>query len=80
MSRNRDRQAELEPERINAARQQFDRLKLKYDYNTAMRCFVIQYHTGLIFFYPYTGWFSGKRIGDGRGILKLIKRIYQFKD
>jgi len=25
--------------------------------------------------WPYTGWFSGKGVKDGRGIKKLLKQI-----
>ena len=25
--------------------------------------------------YPYTGWFTGKTVTDGRGISKLLKQI-----
>lgn len=25
--------------------------------------------------FPYTGWYTGKRIGSGRGIAKLLKRL-----
>jgi len=33
-------------------------------------------HKGnLIKFYPYSGWYSGKGIGSGRGIEVLIKKL-----
>lgn len=30
---------------------------------------------GYIKFWPYTGWYSGKGIGSGRGIKKLLKEL-----
>ena len=30
---------------------------------------------GYITFWPYTGWYSGKGIGSGRGIHNLIKAL-----
>ena len=34
---------------------------------------------GYIKFYPYTGWFSGKGIGDGRGVHNLINALRKDK-
>ena len=28
-----------------------------------------------VYYFPYTGWFSGKSVRDGRGIKNLIKQI-----
>jgi hypothetical protein len=34
---------------------------------------------GYIKFWPFTGWFSGKGIGSGRGIRNLIKKLEEKK-
>lgn len=34
---------------------------------------------GYITFWPYTGWYSGKGIGSGRGIHNLIKKLEKLK-
>jgi hypothetical protein len=34
---------------------------------------------GYIAFWPYTGWYSGKGIGSGRGIHNLIKKLKEPK-
>ena len=28
-----------------------------------------------VLFYPYTGWFTGKSVKDGRGLQNLLKQI-----
>lgn len=33
------------------------------------------YKKNLIKIFPYTGWFTGKGITDGRGIYNLLKQI-----
>ena len=30
---------------------------------------------GTIMFWPFTGWFSGKGVGSGRGIKKLLDKL-----
>ena len=30
---------------------------------------------GIVFFFPYSGWHSGRTIKDGRGLNKLLKQI-----
>lgn len=32
---------------------------------------------GRVMVYPYTGWFTGKTVKDGRGINNLLKQIKQ---
>jgi hypothetical protein len=60
--------------------------RLEYAYEQIVsRGFEIHYHsdTTLKFYYkgseisvfPYTGWFSGKGIKDGRGIHNLLKQL-----
>lgn len=29
----------------------------------------------MVLFWPYTGWYSGKGVGSGRGIHNLIKKL-----
>ena len=36
------------------------------------KCLIVN---GYIKFWPYTGWYSGKGIGSGRGIHNLIKKL-----
>lgn len=35
---------------------------------------------GYIKLWPYTGWWSGKGVGSGRGIHNLIKKLRRFND
>jgi hypothetical protein len=34
-----------------------------------------EYKGSIVLLYPYTGWFTGKTINDGRGIKNLIKQL-----
>lgn len=39
------------------------------------KCIRFLFHDNTITVWPYTGWFSGKRIKDGRGTKKLFRQI-----
>jgi len=43
--------------------------------DAASRCISFAYGRGTVKVYPYTGWFTGKGIKDGRGIRNLMKQI-----
>ena len=34
-----------------------------------------EYKGSVVLLYPYTGWFTGKTVNDGRGIKNLIKQL-----
>jgi hypothetical protein len=36
------------------------------------KCLIVN---GYIRFWPYTGWYSGKGVGSGRGIKNLLKQL-----
>lgn len=40
------------------------------------KCIIVN---GAIRLWPYTGWYSGKGIGSGRGIRNLIKKLEEIK-
>lgn len=69
-----DRQKELEPGRIEYARNQITALgyEITEENATALK-FVFKGSTVTLF--PYSGWHTGKTIQDGRGIAKLLKQI-----
>ncbi len=71
---DQEREKELQPKRIDYA---IEQLK-KYDCAIAIVSkthIEFFYGKNLIKFYPYSGWFSGKGIKDGRGIKNLLKQL-----
>lgn len=71
-----ERQKELEPKRMEYARNQITALgyEITEENATALK-FVFKGSTVTLF--PYSGWHTGKTIQDGRGIAKLLKQIRQ---
>ena len=39
------------------------------------KCLQFDFKGSLVRFFPYTGWFSGKTIKDGRGLNNLLKQM-----
>lgn len=71
---NKDREEKLQPKRIEYAIQEFTNRGVVI--LSKSNVFVtISYKGSPIIFYPYSGWFSGKTIKDGRGIDNLLKQI-----
>lgn len=71
---DQERQAELEPKRMEFAVNVITHLGLTITHrdNTTLR-FLFKGHT--VTLYPYSGWHTGKSIKDGRGISNLIKQL-----
>lgn len=69
-----DRQKELEPKRMEYARNQITALGYEItEENVTTLKFTFKESTVTLF--PYSGWHTGKTIQDGRGIGKLLKQI-----
>ena len=74
---NQEREAELEPTRLQAAMEtitnlgftveQIDKSSIKFTYDDRP-----------IIYYPYSGWATGKSIKDGRGLDNLTKQLVPF--
>lgn len=71
---NIERQKELEPSRMDHAKCQIEKFgySIIEQTNTTLK---FEYKGNVITLFPYSGWFTGKGIKDGRGINKLIKQI-----
>jgi hypothetical protein len=71
---NQEREAELQPKRMEYAIKKLTELgiKLHFQDETTIRFF---WKDSMVSFYPYSGWHSGKTIIDGRGIEKLLKQL-----
>lgn len=39
------------------------------------KCLQFEFKGATVRFFPYTGWFSGKTVKDGRGLNNLLKQI-----
>ena len=71
---NQEREQRLQPERIKSAKAEIERLGfvIQFEDNTSLK---FQYLGNLITFFPYSGWFSGKGVKDGRGLKNLLEQI-----
>lgn len=71
---NQEREQRLQPERIKSAKAEIERLGfvVQFEDNTSLK---FQYLGNLITFFPYSGWFSGKGVKDGRGLKNLLEQI-----
>lgn len=71
---DQERQTQLEPKRVQYAK---DKLKEKgfeiqcSDQNRLM----FLYKGNKIEFFPYSGWYSGKGIASGRGLVNLLNKL-----
>jgi hypothetical protein len=68
---DKEREEELQPKRIEHSMKVLEQFQPK---QIGKR--IEFYHKGyLVYFYPYSGWHSGKSIKDGRGLQNLLKQI-----
>lgn len=69
-----EKQKELEPKRIQFAKEAIDEAgyRITYEDKTKIQ---FQFKGETVTLYPYSGWHTGKSIEDGRGIDKLLKQI-----
>lgn len=68
------RQRNLEPKRIEYAKNEIEKLGYEITFECDTRI-EFMYKGEKIEFYPYSGWASGKGIENGRGIEKLLTQI-----
>lgn len=68
------RRSELITERMEHARKKLFQAGISYvcpnDLTISFR-----YNCETVLFYPYTGWFTGKSVKDGRGLRNLLNQI-----
>lgn len=70
---NEERHKELEPRRMQYAKKQLDAIGINYICDEKKIQFI--YKGKLITLFPFTGWFTGKSIKDGRGINNLLIQL-----
>lgn len=71
---DQEREERLQPQRIAYAREQIEALGYevrKVDHTSI--AFLFRGNT--ITVWPYSGWFSGRGVRQGRGLKKLLKQI-----
>ena len=71
---NIDRQATLEPIRLDTAKKAISELGYAITFECKTRI-EFMFKDAVIQFYPYSGWATGKTIIDGRGLHNLLKQI-----
>ena len=71
---NQEREQKLQPERIKSAKAEIERLGfvIEYEDETTLK---FNYLGNMITLFPYSGWFSGKGVKDGRGLKNLLGQI-----
>lgn len=81
MSRlNIERQKELEPERMQYAKNKLNELmfEITSEINIDNKKYLEFVYKGeVVRFYPYSGWATGKSIKDGRGLQNLLNQLKQ---
>lgn len=71
---DKERQAELEPKRMEVAIAEITALGYEVSqHDDSYLTFIFKGNK--IGYYPYSGWASGKGITDGRGLRNLLKQI-----
>jgi hypothetical protein len=68
------RQNELEPIRVKFARESIESLGYSIT-NQTENLIEFEFKGSTVKIYPYSGWFTGKTVNDGRGIKNLLRQI-----
>ena len=71
---DKERQAELEPQRMAFAKQKLTLLGYTITYEDKSRL-EFEHKGKVVKFFPYSGWATGKSIKDGRGLNNLIRQL-----
>lgn len=69
-----NKRAKYELKRFDYAIEQLGKLGIK-DITKSEKSLKFTYKTISVTLYPYSGWFTGKGIQDGRGIMELISKL-----
>lgn len=71
---DKQRQAELEPKRLELAKRKIQSLGYKVT-EKAGNTLMFDFKGSSIVYWPYSGWATGSTIKDGRGLKNLLKQI-----
>ena len=78
MRLNIERQKTVEPKRMEHCKSTLEKMGFKVDEVSDTELNIEVEGTKVILF-PYSGWFSGKLVKDGRGFKKLVYQLKQLK-
>lgn len=67
--------ASKEDSRIKFAKSELEKRGYEVTHDVANKCLIFEHKGNKIRLFPYTGWFTGKDIKDGRGLQTLLKRL-----
>lgn len=69
-----EKQKELEPKRMEYAMKELTKIGIAPLIISNKRI-EFEFKGESVMLYPYSGWFTGKSVQDGRGIEKLLKQL-----
>ena len=70
---SRERRNQLEPERFAWAQKKL--IDLGYETEIIGKEIRFTHKGETVKFFPFTGWFTGKSVKDGRGVNNLLKQL-----
>ena len=71
----RERRAYIEPKRVAFVKKKLSNIGYETEYNWYNKCLIFEHNGNKCKIYPFTGWWTGKGIGSGRGVKKLIGEL-----
>lgn len=77
--RRREERDAIEPERVKYAIEQLAEIRYAAKYYPVDKVVKFTYRNTIGQLFPFTGWWSVKGIGSGRGIHKLIQKLKEKK-
>lgn len=70
-----ERQNRLEPKRIESTKKKLEELGYIATHIEGDKKLTFIYKNSKVTLFPYSGWFTGKTVQDGRGFKKLLSQI-----
>lgn len=74
---DKDRQLELEPERLLYAKKEIEKLGYEVSIQPNGKSIKFIFKQKVVILFPYSGWHTGASIIDGRGLQNLLNQIKQ---
>lgn len=71
---DKERQTQLEPKRMEYAKEKIQEMGYEIQCSDENRLMFL-FKGNKIEFFPYSGWYSGKGIASGRGLVNLLNKI-----
>jgi hypothetical protein len=75
MRLNQERQEKLEPVRIEGTKRKLEALGYEVTLDERNKKLTFIHKNCRVTLYPYSGWFTGKTVTDGRGFKNLLRQI-----